>query len=372
MMNVLFINSISAHKYGGGEKWMITAAEGLQRKGHRVVLASKKNAVLLRKGEERGVTTSVFNIRSDFSPLQTFLVKRFIERNRIDVLICNLNKDVRVAGLAARLASNRPLVFARHGILLCGKKWKHRLTLTKLTDGIITNTRTIADAYREYGWFDESFVNVIYNGVEISADVPRGSFGAGAEGKKVIFSAGRLSTQKGFEYLIDAASQLCADRSDLFFAVAGKGRMEKLLKEAVKEKGLSDQFHFMGFVDDIAPYLKSCTVFVLASTYEGMPNAVMEAMAQGAPVVTTDVNGARELTDNGGTGIVVAPRDAKALARAIESIADSPSLQKDLSMRGQQRVKQKFTVDGMVAALEAFLLHKLQEHNSASVARKAG
>ncbi len=361
-MNVLFLNSISAHKYGGGEKWMITAAAGMRERGHRVVVASKKNAVILKKAREKGVAGTVFNVRSDFSPLQTWRIKNYIEANQVDILICNLNKDVRVAGLAARLASNKPLVFARHGILLCGKKWKHRLTLSFLADGIITNTRTIAHAYQKYGWFEENYVQVLYNGVEPVTSAKPVDFGPEAAGRKVIFSAGRLSEQKGYEYLIDAAADLCAKRDDLFFAVAGKGKLEKSLEARVMRKGLAKRFVFLGFKEDMGPYLNGCDIFVLPSLFEGMPNAVMEAMSAGAPVISTDVNGALELTADGTVGKIVPARDSRALAEAIEELVDNPALRRELATQGQKRVRKHFTIDTMVNNLEQMLQQRLQEH----------
>ncbi|MBN1929372.1 MAG: glycosyltransferase [Chlorobiaceae bacterium] len=367
-MNVLFINSIGRDKFGGGEKWMVNAAKGLTDRGHDVVMASKKNSRLLKYAAEKGVRTEVMNIRSDFSPLATLKIAAWMMRHKTDVLICNLNKDVRVAGLAARLIG-RPVVLARHGMLLCSKKWKHKLTLTRLTDGIITNSLTIQDAYAKYGWFDKEFVKVIYNGINIPETVTPIDFASRYPGKKIIYSAGRLSKQKGFEYLILAASLLRSKRDDLLFAISGEGKLEQPLKQMVAEYSLEQSVVFLGFTPDIYPYLKGCDLFVLASLFEGMPNVVMEAMAMGKPVIATDVNGARELMSENRkslhceTGLIIPSKDHEAIARSIEKLIDDPEALEACGKAGFERVKNHFTMQAMVDHLEEHLKQKLAEKN---------
>lgn len=358
-MNILFINSIGRNKFGGGEKWMVNAAKGLTTKGHNVVLSSKQNSRILRYAEKQGVKTHVVEIHSDISPVKTFLIARWLKEQQIDILICNLNKDVRVAGLAARIAGT-PVVLARHGMLLCSKKWKHKLTLTKLTDGIITNSKTIQETYAGYGWFPADFVKVIYNGIVIPEHVEQVDFYARFPGKKIIYSAGRLSEQKGFNYLIEAAQILRKKRSDLVFFVSGEGKLASMLQKQVDEAGLHESFVFDGFTDDIFPYLKGCDLFVLGSLFEGMPNVVMEAMAMAKPVVATDVNGARELMQDGNTGFIVPPADPPALANAIDSLIDNPEKLSAFGNAGNERVKQHFTMQRMTDTLEAHLQSKLE------------
>lgn len=365
-LHILFINSIGRNKFGGGEKWMVNAAKGLTDRGHHVTLGSKRNSRILQYAASKGVQTEVFEIRGDLSPLSTLKIARWLKEHKTDILICNLNKDVRVAGLGARIAKT-PVVLARHGMLLCSRKWKHKLTLTKLTDGIITNSRTIRAAYGEYGWFPKEFVQVIYNGLDIPDHVDRYDFSLQYPGKKIIYSAGRLSEQKGFTYLIKAAAILKKERSDLLFAVSGEGKLESELQQEINAAGLQDSFILLGFTADIFPMLKGCDLFVLASLFEGMPNVVMEAMAMKKPVIATDVNGARELmgaTEAGTectTGIIIPPKDPAATANAIRRLIDSPATMEQYGNAGHERVEKEFTIAAMTSNLEGYLQEKLRE-----------
>ncbi len=339
---------------------MVNAAKELSKRGHNVVLGSKKNSKILDYATANGVKTTVFEIRGDISPLSTLKIAIFLKKHAIDVLICNLNKDVRVAGFAARLVKT-PVVLARHGMLLCGNKWKHKVTLTQLVNGIITNSNTIKESYKNYGWFDADFVKVIYNGITIPEKIIANDFSLRFPGKKIIYSAGRLSEQKGFTYLIDAAAILKKTRTDLIFAISGEGKLDADLKKQVVNAGLEDSFIFMGFTDNIYPYLKGCDLFVLASLFEGMPNVVMEAMAMQKAVIATDVNGARELMVDGKTGIIVPPKQPEALADAIAKIIDKPETLAEFGKSGYERVTREFTMNAMGNKLEEYLQQKLVE-----------
>ncbi len=359
-MNILFINSISADKFGGGEKWMTKAARGLMDNGHKVWIASKKNAEILKRAEQRGVPTEVIGIYTDFSPLKTRQVARFLKSRQIDVMVCNLNKDVRVAGLGARLAGDT-VVIARHGVQLIGNEWKHKITLTNLTDGMVTNTKSIKETYESFGWFPENHIRVIYNGIEDKSAVTAHDFSGDYPGKKVLLAAGRLSGQKGFEYLIDAAALMRQKREDFVVLIAGKGREEAALKQRIAVNNLQEVVHLLGFREDTESLTKGADLFVLSSLYEGMPNVVMEAMAVGKAVVATDVNGVRELMLDGESGLIVPPKDSAALAEAILKILDDPQTLKKMGRAGLEHVRAHFTIPGMVKKLEEFFREKIDE-----------
>jgi len=337
---------------------MVEAARGLTEAGHAVWLAGRRDSEFLKAAERTGVRTRVFTIHGDFSPWSTLRMRRFLKRAGVQILVCNLNKDVRVAGLAARLAGT-PVVLARHGVQLCGRKWKHRMTLTHLADGIVTNTETIRRAYMEYGWFDEGFIRVVYNGVREDVETGAFDFSKDYPGKRIVFSAGRLSDQKGFDVLIEAAALLRERREDVVFCIAGKGRQRSRLEALVQERGLGATVFFLGFQEEIQPYLKGCDLYVLSSRFEGMPNVVMEAMAAGKAVVATDVNGVRELMTDGKTGLIVPPEDPAALAGAVAEIIDDGNRLAGFGSQGRFRVREHFTMARMIASLETVFYEKL-------------
>ncbi len=359
-MRILFLNSIGTKKFGGGERWMITAASGLAQRGHTVFVGGKKNGRFLQQAQRAGLTTVPLTIRSDISPLATWKIARFLRRERIDILVCNLNKDVRVAGLAARLVKT-PIVIARHGVLLCGPKWKHKVTLTRLADGILTNTASIKAVYDSYGWFGPDFVKVIYNGVADLTTVAPYDFGQEYPGKQVIVSAGRLSEQKGFPFLIEAAALLRQQRDDFVVLIAGSGRLRTQLERLIDRYHLNSTVFLIGYRDPVAPLLRGSDIVALASLYEGMPNVILEAMAAAKPVVATAVNGIPELVEHEQTGLLVPPKNPEALATALQRLLDNPDLRSRYGQAGYERVRSRFTIDRMIDELEAYFAQKLAE-----------
>ncbi len=359
-MNILFTNSIGKQKWGGGEKWMVKAAKGLSQRNHNVFLGCKKNSILMKKATQEGIKTFGINIHSDFGPINTYKIYNFLSKNKIEILICNLNKDVRVAGLAGRLAKT-PLIFARHGIQLCGKKLKHKITLLNLTDGIITNSQTIKDAYMKYGWFNDDFVKVIYNGIKTNKNIPNYPIEEELpfiKNKKIILSAGRLSNQKGFIYLIKTAKIAKEYNRNWIFLIAGKGRLKNNLLQAIEDDGLKNYVKLIGFYEDIFPLLKVSDVFVLPSLFEGMPNVVMEAMSLGKPVVATDVNGVRELMVDGETGFIVPPKNHQAIYEKLSLLLSNKNLCEKMGKTGRKRIEDNFTYKNMIDNLESFLIER--------------
>jgi glycosyltransferase involved in cell wall biosynthesis len=360
-MQIAFVNFIGTGKFGGGEKWMVTAAAQLAARGHQVMMIGKAGSKFLDHAAKNALATLEISRWQKATGRYFHTLARELSKQNNEILICNLNTDVRSAGLLARL-NGTPVVLARHGSLNYPKKrWRYRLSANYILDGIITNNQTIKNIYAGYEWFDERFVRVIHNGISIPETVAPYDFSKQFPDKKIIYSAGRLAEVKGFTYLIEAASILKKKRNDLIFVVSGEGKLEMELKKQAIDAGLEESFIFTGFSADIFPALKGCNLFVLSSILEGMPNVVMEAMAMQQPVVATDVNGVRELMVDGKTGFIVPPKEPVALATAIARVIDNPDMLAEFGKAGYERVKKEFTMSAMTSNLEGYLQQKLHE-----------
>jgi glycosyltransferase involved in cell wall biosynthesis len=352
-MNILFVHSIGKKKFGGGEKWLISAAAGLRDNGHKVFVGGRPGSRLLKAAGMNGLETVAFNIFSDISIYYVFRIASFVRTHQIDVLITK-GRDLAVAGTAAKLGGN-PVVLVRHGIPLRSSFRKHSFLLRKLASGMITNTRTIKDLYEVKGLVKKDFARVIYNGTLATNNIPTYNFSEKFPGRKIVLSVGRLAAQKGYYYLIDAISLLKSHDRELMFVVLGEGKLHHKLVSYARKKGVSGMIHFEGFVENVVPYLKGCDLFVLPSLYEGMSNAAMEAMSYGKPVIITRVNGAEELIPDEGKGILVPPCDARAIAGAILRLAEDAGLRKKLGDEAKRHVLMNFPVSEMIAKMQQYI-----------------
>jgi len=354
--NIVFSNSISPSKWGGGEKWMVTAARELSLRGHNVVVAGRSGAIFLERADRAGLKTAKFNIHSDLDPLKVLKATRFFRREKTDICILNLNKDVRVAGFAARLAGV-PVILARHGLELVSDRWKYRMTM-KLVDGIITNSHSIREKYNALAWMPKDKTEVIYNGLEIPVDIDtidlHGAYSV-PEDQMIFGAAGRLDHQKGFDLLVQAAVQL---RDKPFtFLIAGEGKQRAELQQLIDANRLQEKVKLIGFLENALPFLNSVDIVVQPSRYEGMPNTVLESMALGKPVLATEVNGVKELIKTGVNGISVPPESVRELTAGILKIAGHDDLDM-LKRNGMNTIKTDYSVKKMTDHLESYFSQK--------------
>jgi glycosyltransferase involved in cell wall biosynthesis len=361
-MNILFLNSLGKNKWGGGEKWMVSAGKGLAARGHRVTIACLKGSRIEDKSVAAGLDTWHFSIPADIAFWKIPTLKNYLLRNDIDVLVCCQNKDVRIGARTARQAGIKA-IFARQGVQNLTNRKKYIVPFTRYIDGLITNTISIKQTYEEFGWFPQDFIHVVYNGVEVR-DMPpiilQEAFDLPPE-SKTIFSAGRLDYQKGFDLLIEVAARAAHEDLQWQFVVAGEGKQKRPLRALAEKKNVADRMHFIGFSEQIPSLVRGADVFVLPSRYEGMPNALLEAMAAGKACVATEVNGAVELIETGRTGMLVQPENPVQLFEKIQLLLTDDALRKDIGAAARRHVLDKFSYEAMTDQLEALLKKQLSK-----------
>lgn len=168
----------------------------------------------------------------------------------------------------------------------------------------------------------------------------------------VITVVAKLRHQKGHAYLIEAAPHILAAYPKMLFLFVGDGPLRAELTAMVARRKLSQHIRFLGDRTDVQDILRITDVFCMPSLWEGLPGAIMEAMAMRVPVVATRVSGTPELMVDGKTGFLVPPRDASALAVRILQLLDDGALRSRFGVAGRERVEQYFTIQQMVRAYE--------------------
>lgn len=368
-MRILFVHSIGRKKYGGGERWVVKAASGLQAAGHEVMLAARSRSVLVEEAGRSGVGTIPFNLYSNLSLWQAIRLALLIRRYRFEAIVCK-GQELIVCGLAARL-SGRPLLIRRAGSPPRRRSRKLVWRTRCFVDGVVTNTHSIREVYARLGLDNGGLVRVVYNGLQLDDGAPAFDFSSRFPGRTIGLCVGRLAAHKGYPFLIDALPLLKEAHPGLLFFVIGDGRDRACFEARAIEKGVEDMIHFAGYIHDPVPYFKGCDFFLHPSLYEGMPNAAMEAMAYGKPVVMTRVNGAEELSNQGALAVLIPASDPEAIARAVADLLGDRQASGRMAAAAKGFVRSRFTMEKMVADLEGFIRERMQVKNRDPLPRQS-
>lgn len=277
-----------------------------------------------------------------------------LRRLDADVLCCHGYKPDILGLLAARLA-RVPVVSVSHG--WTAATWKVRLN--EVVDRLCLHgmDRVVCVSQRQAGRVRragvparkiEVIANAIdptrYGGRDPSArEELLDCFPSASRPRLLVGAAGRLSPEKGYGVLVEAASIVTRARPDVGFVHFGDGPLRVEIAARIASLGLSDRVVLGGFRTDLARLLPAFDLFALPSYTEGLPVAVLEAFAARLPVVATAVGGTPEVVDDGATGRLVPPGDPGALARAILDLVSDEPLLPVLGARGRAIVLERFT-----------------------------
>ncbi len=274
----------------------------------------------------------------------------------IDLVQSLLYRANTLAGIAARFARRRPVVVAGQRSLypLTGRRAGLATRWTRgLSDRVVAVSSAVRDELVRADGADPARIVVIENGVDTSR-FRMGSDGAVraalgfAPDVAVLGVVGRLSAEKGFDVLLNAMAQARAQAVPLGLVVAGDGPERGALEQLARTLGLGGRVKFLGMCDDPRPVYAAMDVFALPSRQEGLPNALLEAMAMGRAVVASAVGGVPELIEHERTGLLVAPGSVAELAESLTRLASDPSLRERLGREAARRVRDRYDVASAV------------------------
>ncbi len=345
---------------GGAENAMFMLLESLDRDHWRPTLLLE-DAPGTEPLAERAAALDVPLLRVAPMPLglegarRAPALARLLRRERPDLFHAHMSSPVACKwGLAAAVAARVPAVL---GTVQVGgyeppsrsAYWQLR-ALVRGVDRYLAVSRDIAvELVEQLGWPEEK-IEVSYNAVdlqrvEVAAPAGLREQLGGSETRPLVLTPARLDAQKGHRVLFEAIAQV----PDAVFVLAGEGPEREPLEALASRLGIDERVRFLGRRDDVPQLLASCDLFALPSLYEGSSLAVLEAMAAGAPIVSSAIGGTDELIEDGGSGLLVPPGNAEALAAALRRALDDPDLRASLAARARERVERDLTRERMAA-----------------------
>lgn len=359
---------------GGAERNTFCAMEALREQGYDVYLGFGESfeESEKRKALDRGITTKKFpGLRNKFHFLNEFRVVKSIYRylvsERIDVIHTHQTKASILGRIAAWMAGTPLVIYGIHGSTVSAHAQPLKALLYLLEYVTKFTTNHFVSVGQE---LREEFVNHNFcsydNSTVIHSPIDLDKFYQAAERKKslkekycrrfdvdpdrtIIGTVGRLNSSKGYEHIVELASRIVQEYDDAKFLFVGSGdeNYEEKLRKLVRRKNLTQDVVFSGYQENVAEVMGIFDVFLFASLREGLPQVLVQAAACAVPIVTFEVNGAKEIVEDGESGYIVSKRDTEELSRKLSELIENPVKAKRMGLKGQSLVKGRWSPEKM-------------------------
>jgi glycosyltransferase involved in cell wall biosynthesis len=347
--------SVAELAAGGAERMVVELAAGLRVRGDEIAVAADTgpfDRLLRDSGIERHVLPG--RGRSPITAARAIRRLRVAMRAfRPDLVHSHNVKATGIAAVARMKPPRRarvPLLTTFHGVRR--EEYRRAAAVLRRADFVVCVSQDLVDGLAGSGLSRER-MKVIRNAVPPAEPLtPSARESIDRElrldGRPVVSMVGRLVPQKAPQRFVEAAARIAADNPDCAFLVVGDGPLRTTLDQLSRRLGVWGQFRFTGVREDARQLIARSDVLAFSSDWEGMSVVALEALAAGVPVVSTDVEGARELLADG-PGVVV-PRAAEPLADAIAELLRTPSRRAEMGRIGRARIAAEYSVAGMVTA----------------------
>lgn len=346
------LHLISGLEIGGTEMQLLRILPELQKYHENSVCCVRGRGPIGKQLEENGVSVHYLEFRSatDFAVIYRFY--QVIREFQPDILVTYLIHADLYGRVLGRLFGIKKIVSSKRGLLL---QWEwlsffDRLTKHLVTHYLVQTEKAKKEWMKKLHLFDEKRFTIIPNGIDtdqFQIDIDnrgkKSSLGL-SDSSFVITSIGRLRRKKGHEYLLRAFENIFDEEKNLILLLVGDGEREDALKKQVTNYKSKSAIKFLGNRTDIPEILAITDIFALPTEGEGMSNAIIEAMAAGVPIITTDIEENRELIKDGVTGILFQKNDVRALSEKLRSLQPDPETRHRIGARARKEAERVFDI----------------------------
>lgn len=343
--------------WGGQEIRILTEAQGLIGRGHHISLLCPTEAPILHEAERYGVPAEALPIgRKNLHGL--LAMRRWLKSHPVDVINTHSSTDTWLAALACAFSANAPaIVRTRHISAAVPANASTRWLYTRATRHIVTTGEKLKAQLVADNGFPAARITSVPTGIDTERFRPADRAAARrelglSEHNRIVGIVATLRSWKGHEYLLDAFADLDAPGWQLL--IIGDGPRRKALEEKVVAMSLGGRVCFAGHQRNTERWLQALDIFCLPSyANEGVPQALLQAMLVGLPIVTTPVGSITEAVDDGETALIVPPRDASALAAALSRLIADTGLAARLGEAAHAKALKQFGLATMLDRMES-------------------
>jgi len=360
LKSICFFNSNKA--WGGGERWVADNARTAVEHGYDVNVVTNAHSALADRLERLGTVAihrqAISNL-SFLNPLAVSALVGFFKKTRPQGVILSLPNDLKVGGMAAKLAGVPTIIYRRGIALPVRDSALNRYYFKSVMTAFMCNSEETKRLALEAnpGLMEESRIVVNYNGV----DVPSPDAGSSApmlpkkEGTVVLGNAGRLTRQKGQGMLLESFAKLRQRGHNVRLVIAGIGELETELKARAQVLGIAEDVTFVGFVESMPAFYNSIDILAHSALWEGFGYVIAEAMAHKKPVVAFDTSSNPELIDHGVTGLLARAEDVADFTDQLETMIKAPGSMGAMGAAGYARVERMFSTEKAFRRLVSML-----------------
>lgn len=344
---------------GGTEGQFVEVVRGLNRSRWNLHIGCvRAEGPNLARLEAEGLHPASVGCGSFRSPDSALAVVRFARRLRARRIRLIHSFDfysnvfgvlaARLARVPAVIASQRDLGELRPSL----ERRVHRAVL-RLARYVVVNSEVVAERLKASGTVSERRIVLIPNGVDTGRFAPAPGFRAARPDYITVGTLAKLRPEKTLEEVVRAAAAVRGRCPVVRFVIWGEGPCRPELERVIRTLGLESVVELRGATVQPEAALRDLDIFILCSSSEACPNALLEAMATGLPVVAARVGGIPALIRDGKDGILVTPGDHSSLVRAIIRLIEDPVLAAAMGAQAREHVQQEFGLDRMLARMEA-------------------
>jgi glycosyltransferase involved in cell wall biosynthesis len=350
--------------WGGQEHRILAEINGFNRRGCEVWLIAPVNSQIYQRACQAGVQVVAQRFDQRYLlPFQILRLAWWLHHQRIDIVNPHSSRDGWMLTIAARLARVPLIIRSRHFDVPIPNKSLSRLIYKEWTHHILTTSPKITSSLVSTFDLAPGEITTLPTGVDcqrFKSEGPKADYTACALPPQtpLVGMVTVIRAAKGIQVLAEAVHLLKTQQGfPVHCIVAGEGPSLALVKSAISQFSVEDQFTFLGHREDVPEIMRTLDLIAIPSFHEAIPQSGLQALAMGVPVVASNVGGIPSIVRHGETGRLVPPRDAAALAAAIRETLEQKLQTQAMCHAGKQLVMSQHSLDAMLDRLDA-IYHK--------------
>jgi glycosyltransferase involved in cell wall biosynthesis len=319
-------------------------------------LPGEKEKTIESEAHRHLLKVHLFRMRPGPNLYGAISILKFARQHNVSLIHTHGYKANIFFGLMPKIVRRIPMVTTLHGWTWVGGfnrirfyEWLEGISFHFIDQVVLVNEKI--KQHPRLRILPKNSISIIENGISINRRTNqvnlRQDISRFTKKGFTIGAIGRLSSEKGFELLIESIAELVSEGKDFYLVLLGEGKLKNLLETRGEALGLKDRLLLPGYVADAASYMPLFDLFILSSFTEGLPMVLLEAMAAEIPIVATNVGGVAKTLNNGSAGLLIKPGSKKEIKDAVLSISKDPKAVHLRVSNAKQRVQEKYSSRAM-------------------------